>query len=169
MYNVIEGIREEQWHIDPDLKALAVELIGEHEEIGYIDPNKVLFCSVVGAITSRKWWGLCTKLAHQVRLIPFQILEVAHHGDVDAMESVSEDLLDIRFIISINRDSINSAGGDPERLTRVTMLHELMHIDMDMEKIVPHDTKDFKSILDTYGVHWTSGYFKSDEGMENSE
>ena len=51
-----------------------------------------------------------------------------------------------------------------ERLTdaqrRVLMLHELMHVGVDVDgneesyRVVPHDVEDFRKIIEEYGMDW---------------
>lgn len=166
--NMIEGNKDEKWFIDDDLRKLAEKLIDKHDELGHIIPEKILFCSLVGGSSSQKWWGRCTKLAYQARLIPYFMLERFCQGDVEQIDSFDPDLLDIRYIITINRDLIQTQSSETEKTTEITMFHELKHIDPDMRKIVEHDIKDFKSVLDKYGVHWDSGHFKEDDGIEGS-
>ena len=167
---MIQGNKKEQWCLDPEIRQLALRVIAENEdELGYIDPDKIIFSSVLGG-ASLKWWGKCTRLLPQVRLIPLHMVEILNHGDVEAIEAVDDDILDIRFIITINRDSIYLSGGSEiDQLLEITVIHELKHINEDMTKIIDHDTKDFKSILDRYGVHWQSGFIKDDNGVETSD
>jgi len=168
MDNVIEGIRDELWFVDEELRVLAVRLINSYDELNHIDSKKVIFGSLTGGISSQKWWGKCTKLAPVMRLVPLfitsRLSEKYTNNQLD--ESVSDEDLDMRFIIVLNRDSINSAGGDVDKLTETTMYHELMHIDQNMEKIIDHDVKDFKMVLNKFGVNWSSGLFKNDDGSE---
>lgn len=167
---MILGSKNEQWCLDPEIRQIALKVIADNEdELGYIDPDKVIFSSILGG-AKVPWWGKCTKLLPSVRLIPLHMAEVLNNGDTEAIDAIDDDLLDLRFIITINRDSIYvSGGGEVDKLMEITVFHELKHINFDMTKIVDHDTKDFRSILDRYGVHWTSGLIKDDSGIETSD
>lgn len=166
--NMVEGNKDEKWFLDESLRKLAVKLIDENNELGHIIPEKILFCSLVGANSSQKWLGRCTKLAYQARLIPHFMLERFCQGDTEEIDKFDQDLLDIRYIITLNKDAIEDHSSDIEKATEVVMFHELKHINIDMDKIVDHDIKDFSSVLDKYGVYWQNGHFKDDDGTEQS-
>ena len=54
---MIQGNKKEQWCLDPEIRQLALRVIAENEdELGYIDPDKIIFSSVLGG-ASLKWWG----------------------------------------------------------------------------------------------------------------
>jgi hypothetical protein len=163
---VVEGRNDEKWFLSSDLRELALQIIDENEELQYIDTDKVVFMGVVGAVSSQKWWGQCTRLMPKMKLISMHVASklIETFGE----DAVDTSLLDLRYLIAINIDSIAASGGDVDEITRVTMHHELLHIDPTMEKIVDHNIKDFSSILDRYGVHWTKGMFKNDTGEEST-
>ncbi len=71
------------------------------------------------------------------------------------------DVLDITYIIAINDDELRVLSGDLEQIELALLHHELLHIKPEMDGIEDHDSKDFKTILDKYGVHWVSGIFNT--------
>lgn len=170
MEEVVTGVRGDQWFLDDNLRKIAVKLKEQNpDELGHIELSKVVFVSVVSTPASDKYFGKCTKLAPSVRTIPYYLAEKFCRGDVEMMESLRE-FLDIRYVIAIYRDVIATQGGDINKLIEVTLFHELKHIDVGMEKLVDHDLKDFKSIVDKFGTHWNEGNFSNsfDSGIEES-
>ncbi len=163
----IEGPRGDVWIINEEFRKTAKEIVDENsDEFSTIDLDKILFVECVGAV-QHDWLGKCAKLAYYTKLIPRFVLENVFQGDVEQVEKYSR-LLDIRYVISINRDDVYLIPGDTDEMVKIVLYHELKHIDPNMERIVKHNVMDFASILDKYGVHWTSGKIKSVDGEEES-
>jgi len=57
----------------------------------------------------------------------------------------------VKFIITVYEPCIVSMN---DAQLHLLMLHELMHIDEDFEKLVKHDLEDFKVIISKYGATW---------------
>lgn len=57
----------------------------------------------------------------------------------------------VKFIITIYEPCVCSMN---DAQLHLLMLHELMHIDEDFEKLVKHDLEDFKVIIAKYGANW---------------
>lgn len=42
----------------------------------------------------------------------------------------------------------------PEEKQKIVIMHELMHIDIDKEKLKKHNVEDFREILEIHGINW---------------
>ena len=155
----IEGVKGDIWILDANLKAVAKKLVAENpEELGYLDLDKIVFVRCQSA-DKTDWRGKCFKLAPAIRLLPQYAA-----GLLGKDEELDE--LDLRYIVALNEAAVAEVRGPVDKLIAGIVFHELKHIDPDMTKIVKHDTQDFASLLDRFGVHWTAGQFKDDNGVE---
>lgn len=156
-----------QWQIDEGLREQAQLLQNNFEDlIGHVNLDQVIFIRLMGS--KAKWHGKCFFIGKPpLNLLPkfvvmqlskFNLLNTAGLSDFDL------DIFDIRFAIVINDDSINQADGDLQRVEDITLIHEMMHIDPDGEKLVKHDIEDFKIIVDKFGPYWGEGIFQEKSG-----
>lgn len=60
-------------------------------------------------------------------------------------------LTDFKFFITFYENNMVPLT---EAQKIMVVYHELMHIDVDFHKLVPHDSMDFKVLLSKYGVNW---------------
>jgi len=158
----VEGPKGDVWELDPNLRTLAANLIRKYpEELGYVDLDKVMFVRCKNAPAQFDWLGKCFKLSTAIKLIPQYV--AALMGRETEMDN-----LDLRYIIALNEDRYTETQGPADKLLEGIVFHELLHIDPDMEKLVKHNIQDFSSILDKFGVHWTSGQFKESDGVEGT-
>lgn len=166
-----------QYAIDEGLRERAGMLIDSfHEKIGYIDLDKIIFLRLTGS-PKGKWLGKCMYIgACPVNIIPKFVAHRLHSMGLLNLANTSManeddiDLFDLRYIIIINDDLIQLADGDLQRVEDVTLLHELMHIHPNENKLVKHDIEDFVDLVDRFGAHWTSGIFKDEDvDFENGE
>jgi hypothetical protein len=155
-----------QWSIDEGLRKRAQDLMQSFDEdIGHVNLDQVIFLRLSGSKAT--WHGKCFYIGKApmsiiARYVAQKLLTIGVinlNGTSLNVDSMG-DLFDLRFIIAINDDSIQSAHGDIQRVEDVTLLHELMHIDSTCEKLVKHDLEDFKSLVDRFGAHWTEGIFQ---------
>ncbi len=155
----IEGLKGDTWILDPNLKAVAKKLVSENpQELGYLDLDKIVFVRCQNA-DKTDWIGKCFKLLPAIRLLPQYAAELmGKDGELDN--------LDLRYIVALNEAAVAEVHGPVDKLIAGAIFHELKHMDADMEKIVKHDIQDFATLLDKYGVHWTSGQFKDGDGTE---
>jgi len=42
----------------------------------------------------------------------------------------------------------------PKDKQKIVVIHELLHIDAESEKLLKHDIEDFRAILENYGINW---------------
>ena len=158
-----------QWSIDEGLRDRAAALIDAFpEQVGYVDIDKIIFLRLTGAAKS-KWLGKCMYIgrcpqniipkfvAHRLNMMGLLNLQNTSMADEEDL-----DLFDLRYIITINDDLIQQASGDIQKVEDITLLHELMHIHPDEDKLIKHDIEDFVALIDKFGAHWTEGIFKED-------
>ena len=165
---MIEGPRGEIWSLDESLRQIARELLIEYPDlVGHIDLQHVVFTRC-RASRNIKWLGKCTRVKPPVGLLPYYAASLYKKtGAMDVVYQIDPEDLDTKYIISVNESAIEVAGGDTELIERVTLLHELMHIDDEMNGLVKHNIEDFAIILEKFGVHWTSGSFANEnDGAE---
>jgi len=168
---MLEGPRGEIWVLDETLRQTARELLEEYPNIvGHILLQHVVFARC-RASKNLNWLGKCTRIRPPVGLLPYYAASLYRKSGTLDPNQVDPGDLDIKYIISINESAIEVAGGEVDKIERLTVLHELMHIDDEMKGLVKHNIQDFDFLLDTFGVHWTSGKFKSgtNDGAETSE
>lgn len=159
-----------QWAIDEGLRDNALQLIDKFDNlIGHVIPDQVIFVRATGV--NAKWLGKCYYIGKEpYNLIPkFVSFKLGQFGLLDlkgaSFDLEGMDIFDIRYIIVINDDSIGEADGDIQRVEDLTLLHELMHITPEGEGLVPHDLKDFGTLVDQFGPYWGNGQF-SEKGEQ---
>ena len=164
----IMGDKGDQWVVDEGLRERAAQLQEKFDDlIGHVVLDQVIFMRLTGS--NAKWHGICYYVGKNpipiiskyvaFKLNQFGLLDLTGASfDLDDM-----DIFDIRYIIVLNDDSIGEAMGDVDRVEDVTLVHEMMHIHPDGNKLVPHDLKDFSSLVSKFGPYWGNGLF-SDEG-----
>ena len=173
------GPKGDRWVLDESLKAMAEELVEKYsEDLGHVKLGHVVFVRAVG-VSSTKWFGKC----RYVGAAPTPIIArhiVATLGslgmlDVTQLRGLEADLMDIRYIITINDTALRVKAGTDENaeflrteLERITLHHEMLHIDSTMEGLVTHDTQDFAKIIETYGVHWSMGAIQQVDGLTDA-
>lgn len=73
------------------------------------------------------------------------------YADVRKVQSPYTFMTSMKFIITVYEPCIVQMN---EAQLHLLMLHELMHIDDDFEKLKKHDLEDFKVIISKYGATW---------------
>lgn len=170
----IYGKGNEIWEVDEGLRNTATELLSKFPDIlGHIELNQVIFVranEVKLNKSGKNWYGKCWLVRPPLQIMPrFTLLMLSHAGLVDAEAAFEkiDDMLDPAYIIAINTAAIEEEGGPIDKIEEITLHHELLHISQDMDKLVQHDVQDFCSILNEYGLHWTSGIIEeSDKKQE---
>ncbi len=159
-----------QWAIDEGLRDRASQIIDNFDHlVGHVVLEQVIFMRLSGG--KAKWHGTCYYIGKEpitilpkfvaYRLNEFGLLNLNNTSfDLEGM-----DIFDIRYVIAINDDAIGEADGDIQKVEDITLLHELMHIHPDGDKIVTHDLKDFSVLVAKFGPYWGNGQI-SDEGEE---
>lgn len=161
-----------QWQIDEGLRERAGNIIDNfHDDVGHVNLDQVIFLRIQGS--KANWHGKCYYIGKApMSIVPkFVILQLNKMGlmDLDGIRNLDTggfDLFDIRFIIVINDDSIGQADGDLQRVEDITLLHEMMHIHPDGDKLVKHDIEDFACLIDKFGPYWTQGLFNDKDKFE---
>lgn len=162
-----------QWAIDEGLRERASALIDSfHDKIGYVDLDKIIFLRLTGASKS-KWLGKCMYIGKcPMNIIPkfivhrlqsMGLLNLAH----TSFEDGEVDIFDLRYMIILNDDLIQSGEGDIQKIEDITLYHELRHIHPDEDKMIKHDLEDFRDIVATFGPYWTDGIFEEEEADDS--
>jgi len=157
-----EGIRGDEWQLDETLRQKATLIVDRYSElVGHVDLRNVVF--VRGENLRGPGWkntfGKCFYTPPPANMLAhwgIMVLRMAGGVDADIMNSVEDEIFDIKYIIAVNDDLLEGS----EEMEEAVLLHELMHIKEDMDGIQRHDIQDFAAVLDTFGVHYTSGIFK---------
>lgn len=153
------------WHLDEGARERAKELqrnpVYGHL-IGHVDLDQVIFVRLVGS--KAKWLGKCTYVGG----VPLSLISRYVVGSLRRMniidpevKGVDENFFDLRFIITLNDDLI-MGNENPENTTLLedgVIVHELMHIHSDGDKLVRHDLEDFTALVELYGPRWGNGSF----------
>lgn len=157
-----------QWAIDEGLRDRAQNLIDKFPNLlEHVILDQVMFVRLTGSKSN--WHGKCYFIGKApMSLIPkFAVFRLASLGMFDMSQFANiEQFFDTRFIIAINDDSISRAEGDIQKVEDITLVHELMHIHRDGDKLVRHDIEDFKILVDQFGAYWTDGRFKEDKKFD---
>jgi hypothetical protein len=113
--------------ISQDYKDIAEQLINKYQTtLGHIDVDQILFL------------GESEKSPKK-------------YADIQLVKSPYTFITNYKFIMTVYEPKI--IGFTPAQLN-ILVMHELMHIDSDFEKLVKHDIEDFSILLQTYGVNW---------------
>jgi len=166
----IMGPKGDQWVVDEGLGERAAKLQGQFDDlIGHVVLDQVIFMRLTGS--KAKWHGICYYVGKNpipiiskyvaYKLNQFGLLDLTGASfDLDDM-----DIFDIRFIIVLNDESIGEAMGDVSAVEDITLVHEMMHIHPDGDKLVSHDLNDFGTLVNKFGPYWGNGIF-SQNGEE---
>jgi len=134
--------------------------------LDHIELQHVIFVRVNGMRRSEKWIGKIWWIKPPLSLIPYYLVENMVDTKLLLPNTIinlkDKDLLDIRYIIAINDNGIKNVSGDIETLELITLIHELKHIKIGMTGLAEHDSKDFKFVLNEFGVYWNEGLFVAD-------
>ena len=156
-----------QWQIDEGLRDRAQLLQQNFDNwVGHVNLDQVIFIRLMGS--KAKWHGKCFYIGKPpLSLISkYVVMHLSKFGllNLEGVSDVDLDIFDIRFAIVINDDSISLAEGDLQRVEDSTLIHEMMHIDPDGEKLVKHDIEDFKVLVNEFGPFWAEGIFQDRAG-----
>jgi len=170
------GTNGEQWELDESLRPIAQELINQFpDQVGHVELQHIVFVKVMGTRNSDDWLGKCWYINAPRSIIPHFVLKILSLKNIlkpsDVVVDDDYDLLDLKYIIGINEDRLNEVRDNQEEVLKVLILHEMMHIKLEMNGIQDHTTKDFSYILDQFGVYWASGLMEksfSDKSEESS-
>jgi hypothetical protein len=159
----VVGKKGDQWSIDEGLREKAKQIIEENSELfNHINLDQVIFLRMLGG-HKLKWLGKCYFIgAIPLTIIPkYVTMKLREFGllNLANVSAVDLDIFDIRFVIVINNDLVLMRGSAPEQLEEATLMHELLHIHPDGEKLVKHDLEDFVSLIDKFGTRWDEGIF----------
>ena len=153
-----------QWAIDEGLRSRAERLVDSFPDLlEHVVLDHIIFLRLTGSKSN--WHGKCFFIGKApMSIIPkFAIFKLANLGMFDMTQFGSiEEMFDIRYIIAINDDSISHADGDLQKVEDVTLVHEMLHIHRDGDKLVRHDIEDFAILVDRFGPYWTNGRFKEE-------
>lgn len=117
-----------------ELRSLAEAVMEEHPDVSHL---KEFGCRIAYFISD--------KMKKSSQKIVF--------ADTEKVKEKYKALVDYDFIITFYEPCIQDLS---DKAIKILMYHELMHIgyDGDKCKIIPHDTEDFKRILELFGVNW---------------
>lgn len=73
------------------------------------------------------------------------------YADIKAVKSPYSFLTELKFIITVYEPMVQ---GLSEAQLNMLIYHELMHIDVDFQKVKKHNIEDFRELISTYGVNW---------------
>lgn len=129
--------------------------------ISHVDIDQVVFLRLSGS--KAKWMGKCMYVGKApATIIPrYMLMKLKEFGVVDMsnVSGLNEDFFDIRFLIIINDDLIALAENEPQTVEDITLVHEMMHIHPDGDKLNKHDMEDFTDLVVKFGPLWTHGIF----------
>lgn len=169
MIHELYGKKSEIWAVDDDMRVEAENLIAFFpDELGHIDLSNVIFVRAAGIPVKKdgvNWYGKTWHMKPPVSIVSrYVIRKLAQKGCLTGSTNIDEgesDLLDLGYIIGLNSDAIHfTAVGDVDlakKMEEITLHHELLHIKIGMDGLMPHPIQDFAEILDRYGVHWSKG------------
>jgi len=163
------GSKGDRWVLDESLRERAEALVEKFsDDLSHVQLQHVVFLRVVGA-SSSTWYGKCQHVGRTPNvLIPrYIMMKLGQLGmlDLTQLRGIEAELLDLRYIITINDTAIQArVGSGPgaselkETLEVITLYHELLHIPPGMLKgCVGHDRNDFAKVLHRFGVFWADG------------
>lgn len=88
------------------------------------------------------------------------------YADIRIVKPPYTFITNYKFIMTIYEPTIISMN-DAQK--NILVMHELMHIDSDFEKLVKHNIEDFSEILSIYGVDWDTNPNTKDPLEEGEE
>lgn len=161
----LTGANGQLWGLEESLREKAKILIDIFpEKLGHINLDLVAFVRTISTRSSDKWYGKCWYIRLPLSIIPIHTLtRMKDDGviDVPEIEKIDVKYRDIRYIIGLNDDKITTMNMDISVAEKMVLLHELCHIKRDMDGIEDHDIKDFRWMLDSFGVNWDLGMIEN--------
>lgn len=154
------AVKNETWEVDEILHQRAEALVNEYmDRVGHVDLRRVVFARVEGKKT--EWLGRCYKIKPPHGLLPKYAAYLLNKFGVSVpADGELSDYLEVEYIIALNQDNISLIPNNRNEVIDIIILHELMHVDYEMGKLVKHDSEDFKWILKEFGVDWATGDIK---------
>lgn len=73
------------------------------------------------------------------------------YADIQIVKSPYTFITNYKFIMTVYEPNVISMN---DAQTNLLVMHELMHISDDFDKLVKHDLEDFSSLVATYGLNW---------------
>ena len=73
------------------------------------------------------------------------------YADIQLVKAPYTFITNYKFIMTVYEPKV-IAMNDAQR--NLLVMHELMHISDDFDKLVKHDLEDFSSLIATYGLNW---------------
>lgn len=73
------------------------------------------------------------------------------YADIQLVKAPYTFITNYKFIMTVYEPKV-IAMNDAQR--NLLVMHELMHISDDFDKLVKHDLEDFSSLVATYGLNW---------------
>jgi hypothetical protein len=136
----------QQWVIDDgSLRIKAEKLIQKYPaKLQHVDLSKIMFCRLVGGKVS--WSGKCWSVQP-----PWNLLTMASASFGVVLSP--EEQYDIKYIIALNDVLVRGIFTSPLKEVAV-LLHELLHVRVDMEGCERHDIEDFAWMLHEFGIDW---------------
>lgn len=163
-----------QYQLDEGLRQRADQLMRSpqfQKMISHVDLDQVIFLRLTG--TKAKWHGKCMYIGKApLTIIPkFVINRLNDMGllDLKNVHGFDADIFDVRFIVIINDDVISTASGNISKVEDLTLVHELMHIHADGDKLVKHDLEDFKDLVQDYGPYWAEGIINNSDSLSEDD
>jgi hypothetical protein len=121
--------------ISQDYKDIAEQLINKYQTtFGQIDIDQILFLN-----ESEK--------------------SPKKYADIQLVKSPYTFITNYKFILTVYEPKI--LGFTPAQVN-ILIMHELMHVDENFEKLVKHDLEDFSILCQTYGVDWDTNQSVTD-------
>lgn len=171
------GPKGDRWVLDESMKEMAKDLVEAYsEDLGHVKLEHVVFVRAIG-VKSTKWLGKCKFLgtAPNPLISRYVVATLGSLGmlDLTQLKGLESDLMDLRYLIMLNDTALRAKSGTSSEaenvrmaLERITLYHELLHIDSTMEGLVAHDTQDFSLVLTRFGVYWSSGIFNQIDPLD---
>jgi predicted metallopeptidase len=73
------------------------------------------------------------------------------YADTRAVKSPYSFLTELKFIITVYEPMVVSFS---EAQLNMLIFHELLHIDVDFQKLKKHNIEDFRELISAYGINW---------------
>lgn len=168
----LTGVNGQLWELEESLREKAKKLVDMFpDKLGHINLDSVAFVRTTNTRSSDKWYGKCWYIRLPLSMIPIHTLVRIKEDkiiDIPEIDKIDNKYLDIKYIIGINDDSISTMNMDRNVAEKMVLLHELCHIKPDMDGIKDHDIKDFRWMLDSFGVNWDSGIIENKYGSDSN-
>lgn len=168
----LTGVDGQLWELDESLRERANDLVDKFpDKLGHIDLDFVAFVRTTNTRSSDKWYGKCWYIKPPLSIIPIHILVRIKNDNimkVPSLEKIDQKYITIKYIIGLNDDNISIMNMDKGTAEKMILLHELCHIKRDMDGIEQHDIKDFRWMLDSFGVNWDLGIIENKYGYDSN-